>query len=147
MRLEDGSFWFRNRNRLLIWALRKYFPEADNLLEVGCGTGYVLRGITGANPALRLAGSEIYDTGLGYARQRIPHATFYQMDARAIPFRDEFAVVGAFDVLEHIEEDQAVLRQMYQAVRPGGGIMLSVPQHPALWSEVDVYSRHVRRYT
>jgi hypothetical protein len=55
--------------------------------------------------------------------------------------------VGAFDVLEHVEEDVLVLRQIYQALTTGGGIILTVPQHPFLWSRTDEHARHVRRYT
>ena len=56
-------------------------------------------------------------------------------------------MIGAFDVLEHIADDELVLSQMHQAVRKGGGIILTVPQHSFLWSEIDEYSRHVRRYS
>jgi SAM-dependent methyltransferase len=76
----------------------------------------------------------------------LPAAEFMQMDAREIPFRDEFDVLGAFDVLEHIEEDERVLAQMHAALKPGGCILLSVPQHPWLWSASDDYACHVRRY-
>jgi hypothetical protein len=68
------------------------------------------------------------------------------MDARQIPFDNEFEVVGAFDVLEHIEEDTTVLGEMYKATLRGGGIMLTVPQHPWLWSQNDEHGHHVRRY-
>ena len=69
------------------------------------------------------------------------------MDARRIPFEMEFNVIGAFDVLEHIDEDDVVLQQMFQATKFGGGIILTVPQHRFLWSVVDEYSFHKRRYT
>ena len=46
------------------------------------------------------------------------------MDARRIPARNVFDVIGAFDVLEHIEDDAAVLTAMHLALRPGGGVML-----------------------
>jgi SAM-dependent methyltransferase len=69
-----------------------------------------------------------------------------QMDARKIPFEKEFDVIGAFDVLEHIEEDLLVLAQMHQALVPGGGILLTVPQHAFLWSQADEDACHVRRY-
>jgi SAM-dependent methyltransferase len=144
--LEAGNFWFRARNRLIVWALRRHFPDADTLLEIGCGTGYVLSGIASALPALRLSGSEIFSNALGFAASRVPRARLFQMDARRIPFENEFAVVGAFDVLEHIAEDEAVLAQMHRAVAPGGGILLTVPQHPFLWSHQDEVACHVRRY-
>jgi SAM-dependent methyltransferase len=69
-----------------------------------------------------------------------------ELDARKLPFEAEFDVVGAFDVLEHIEEDERALLEMHAALQPGGGLVVTVPQHPALWSAVDEYSRHVRRY-
>jgi SAM-dependent methyltransferase len=145
--IEANHFWFRNRNRLLTWTLRTYFPGARNFLEIGCGTGFVLSGIRKAFPNLEIAGSELFLDGLKFARNRLPGVPLYQMNATRIPFEAEFDVVGAFDVLEHIDEDEAVLSQMYQALRPGGGLMLTVPQHPALWSSADVDACHKRRYT
>jgi SAM-dependent methyltransferase len=145
--VEAGNFWFRSRNELIIWAVRRYFPAAENFFEVGCGTGFVLSGIRKALPALALNGSEVFSAGLSFAAERLPGVELFQMDARRIPFREEFDVVGAFDVLEHIEEDETVLLQMFQATKPGGGIILTVPQHRFLWSAVDDYSFHKRRYT
>ena len=69
-----------------------------------------------------------------------------QMDARKVPFIDEFDAIGAFDVLEHIEEDDVVLFELNKALRPKGLLLITVPQHPRLWSPVDDYSCHVRRY-
>lgn len=145
-RLEEGSFWFRARNRLIVWALGAYFPNARNFMEIGCGTGYVITGICNAFPAIQISGSEIFLAGLPFAKQRLPQASLFQMDARAIPFFEEFDVIGAFDVLEHIEEDRDALKEMYNAVRPGGGLLLAVPQHAWLWSQIDDASFHKRRY-
>jgi len=145
-RLEAGNFWFRSRNRLILWALRRYFPQARRLLEVGCGTGYVLSGLAAALPGLALTGSEAATAGLAYAARRVPDAALVQMDARRIPYCSEFDVVGAFDVIEHIEDDAAVLAALHGALAPGGGLLLTVPQHPGLWSEFDRRAGHVRRY-
>ncbi len=68
------------------------------------------------------------------------------MDARCITYAEEFDVIGAFDVLEHIEQDEVVLAEMLRALRPGGGVVLTVPQYPWLWSWQDEYACHVRRY-
>ena len=144
--IEAGNFWFQSRNRLIVWALQRYFSEAKNFLEIGCGTGFVLAGIRQTFPALSLQGSEIFSAGLGFAAGRLPGVDLFQMDARRIPFRDEFDVIGAFDVLEHISADEEVLAQVHQAIRPGGGLLVTVPHHPFLWSAVDEYARHVRRY-
>lgn len=146
-RLEAGHFWFRARNRLIIWALGQYCPEFRSFLEIGCGTGYVLSGIANAYPGVQLHGSEIFTAGLAFAAARQPTIHFMQMDGRAIPFVEEFDSIGAFDVLEHIEEDEQVLGQMHGALRPRGIILLTVPQHAWLWSPVDDYACHIRRYS
>jgi SAM-dependent methyltransferase len=144
--VEQEHFWFRSRNRILTWALKTYFPHARSFLEIGCGTGFVLQGLRSTFPALKLAGSEVLCEGLIFASQRVPEATLFQLDARYIPFENEFDVIGAFDILEHIKEDEIVFQQMYQAVKPGGGIIVTVPQHQWLWSEMDTVSGHCRRY-
>jgi len=146
-RLEGENFWFRARNELILWALRTYKPEANTFLEVGCGTGFVLSGIARACPKLTLSGSEIFLAGLSHAAERVPSAHFMQMDARRVPFVEEFDAIGAFDVLEHIKEDETVLAQLHNAIKPGGVLLLTVPQHPWLWSASDEYACHVRRYT
>ena len=144
---EAASFWFRSRNRLIVWALERHFPTARSLLEVGCGTGFVAAGIAQAVAPLTLAAGDAQSSGLAFARDRLPQARLYQVDARSLPFDREFDVVGAFDVIEHLDEDERVLAQMWRAVRPGGGVLITVPQHRWLWSAEDVAGGHKRRYS
>lgn len=144
--LEAGNFWFRSRNKLILWALHKYSPEMKSFLEIGCGTGFVISAISEQFPEAKLSGSEYLEAGLVYARQRLPGAEFTQMDARHISYESELDAIGAFDVLEHIEEDEAVLPQICKALKPGGIVFITVPQHRWLWSVVDKYACHVRRY-
>jgi SAM-dependent methyltransferase len=105
--------------------------------------GFVLEAIRSAFPRLRLVGSELFPEGLDYARRRLHDVELLQLDARALPFENAFDVVGAFGVLEHIEEDERVLGEMRRAARRG--IVLLVPQHPRLWSDADTIGHHVRR--
>jgi SAM-dependent methyltransferase len=144
---EEASFWFRSRNELIGWALRTYFPHARSFFELGCGTGVVLAELSARWPDVSFAGGEPFAAGLEIARARVSEVPLYQLDGRRLPFDEEFDVVGAFDVLEHVDEDDTVLAQMFQATKPGGGILVTVPQHPWLWSAVDEFSRHRRRYS
>lgn len=145
--LESDNFWFKARNSLILWALRKFFPASDSYLEIGCGTGFVLGAIADAFPQMEVHGSEIFVEGLGFAKQRVARARLFQMDAKHIPYHETFDVIGAFDVIEHIDDDVRVLEQMNRALRPGGGIILTVPQHAWLWSSQDEAAHHVRRYS
>jgi SAM-dependent methyltransferase len=146
-RLEPTSFWFRGRNRLIVAMLERYFPRPERVLELGCGTGFVLAAIHERFPNASLTGGELFTEALAVARSRVPSAELVQVDGRDLPFVEEFDVAAAFDVLEHIREDEAVLQGIARAVRPGGGLIVTVPQHQALWSAVDDYSHHVRRYS
>lgn len=145
--LDARNFWFRSRNQLVQWAFGQWFRGAVSFLEIGCGTGFVLSGLRERFPALGLAGSEIFTRGLGFAEKRLPGVPLFQMDARKLPFDLEFYVICLFDVLEHIEEDERVIAEVFHATRPGGGLMLTVPQHRFLWSTVDEHACHKRRYT
>lgn len=145
--LEAGHFWFRARNRIIAWAVGRYLDGRGAFLEVGCGTGFVLQGLKLAHPDLQCTGSELFPEGLAIAARRVKGADFLQMDAGAIPFVDHFDAVGAFDVLEHIAEDETVLAQFHHSLRPGGWLLLTVPQHTWLWSRNDDHARHQRRYS
>jgi SAM-dependent methyltransferase len=146
-RWESDNFWFVPRNRLIVGVLDRYFPTAEIVMEIGCGNGFVLSAISELKPWRRLVASELQRAALTTARSRLDsRAEFVQMDARAIPAAETFDVIGAFDVLEHIEDEKAVLTAMHRALRPGGGIALTVPQHPWLWSGTDEAAHHKRRY-
>jgi SAM-dependent methyltransferase len=147
IKLEANSFWFRFRNAIILWALEKYFPNLDSFIEVGCGTGFVLSGIVERFSGARMVGSEIYSAGLVYAAKRLPDVDLVQMDARKLPYCSEFDVLGAFDVIEHILEDELVLLNFQRAIKRGGGILITVPQHAWLWSPMDEVAFHKRRYS
>lgn len=146
-KLEARHFWFKSRNALIAGTLKRYLPRMNRFLEVGCGTGFVLSRVAEEYPSAHIIGGELFREGLMIAKNRVPHAEVIQIDARHIPFFDEFDAIGAFDVLEHIEEDTLVLGQIHNALRPGGIVVLTVPQHKWLWSRQDEAACHVRRYS
>ncbi len=146
-KVEADNFWFVARNELLKREMLRHFPNPAKILEIGCGTGFVLQNIRATYPEAALSGSDIFTEGLGFAAQRVPSASLLQMDATAIPFQEEFDLIGSFDVLEHIDDDTRALAQMRDALKPGGGVIFTVPQHPSLWSRMDEYAHHKRRYT
>ena len=134
--LEERHFWFRSRRRIIVDGLRRWFPDARSYLEIGSGTGFVARGIIEAFPHWRVVASDAL----------AQNAQTLHINASNIPFDESFDVIGAYDVIEHIDDDRRALGQFRKACRKGGGILLTVPQHPWLWSPADRYARHYRRY-
>jgi len=144
---ETAHFWFVARTRLIAQAIRRYFPDAASMLDVGCGTGGVAEGLRTALPSVHVLAADVRLDGLQIAKRLRPDVDFVQLDVRDLPFDANFDVVGAFDVIEHLDDDAAVLGHLYKAVKPNGGILITVPQHAWLWSPIDDFSRHRRRYS
>lgn len=149
VKVEEHHFWFRARNRV-IGALAAQVAEqlspGYRVLEVGCGTGNVLRTLTDACPTGTVVGMDLFADGLRFARARLPNALLVRGDVLHPPFAERFEIVGMFDVLEHLEDDLGALRALRLLVADGGTLILTVPAGRALWSYFDEASRHVRRY-
>jgi SAM-dependent methyltransferase len=142
--LEDRSFWFRHRNRCIIETVRR-FAQYDVLLDIGGGNGYVAKGLVGAGVRCMLLEPGIDGALAAHARGIDPVICARLEDAGFAA--DSIAAAGMFDVLEHIEDDAAALRQVHCLLRPGGQLFLTVPAYPALFSEDDRLAGHFRRYT
>jgi SAM-dependent methyltransferase len=140
--LEEEHWWYRERRHIIARAIEETPPS--RALDIGAGAG----GNTGV---LQSAGwvataLEYSDRGVELARER--GLDVVQGDARDIPFPDNhFGLVVAYDVLEHIEEDDQVVSEIARVVRPSGRVLIAVPADPRLWSPHDEAVGHVRRYT
>ena len=147
--VEDRHFWFRARNRAITTvfeSVRDGLEPGYCVLEVGCGTGTVLRDLQKAAVGGTVIGMDLHMEGMRYAQRRVNPALLVCADAGHPPFSVRFDVVGLFDVLEHLDDDVAVLRQLRELLSPGGALMMTVPADPNLWSYFDVAAHHRRRY-
>ncbi len=145
---EDRHFWFRARNRSIA-AAAGLIPDLDSIkdiIEHGCGTGFVLRELQRVFPHARVTGADLFAEGLSLARKRFD-GTLVQTDLLQCEYRQAFDLVGLFDVLEHLDDDQLALGALRQQLRPGGWLLLTVPAHMVLWSDYDLASGHRRRYS
>ncbi len=146
---EDRHFWFRARNRLIFELTRnlsRKFNPGYFVLEVGCGTGNVLKTLRKACIGGTVVGLELWFEGLRFAKQR-SEGPLVQGDIRHYPFRKQFELIGMFDVLEHIPEEAETLLALREALAPNGRLILTVPAHQYLWSYFDEGSHHCRRYS
>ena len=97
-------------------------------------------------PRMKLTAVELYTNALELVRIKVPQAEVVQADIHYLPYENEFNIVAAFDVIEHLDNDTEAVRMLAKSVKPGGCVILTVPQHKWLWSSVDEYACHRRRY-
>jgi SAM-dependent methyltransferase len=142
--LEDTSFWFQHRNRCIVEALRR-FPPGDPFFDIGGGNGFVSAALQriGCSVVLLEPGVQ----GARNARLRgIEHVICSSFeDAGLLP--ESMPSAGAFDVMEHIQDDVGLLRSIASRLAPGGRFYVAVPALPILWSQEDETAGHYRRYT
>ena len=146
---EDRHFWFRARNRVIATLVRqiaKQWSPGYRVLEVGCGTGNVLRVLDRVCRSGHVVGMDLFAEGLHFAQRRTT-APLVQGDMHRAPFAVPFDMIGLFDVLEHLPDDRRVLADLHGMLQPHGALILSVPAHPSLWSYFDEAACHCRRYS
>lgn len=146
--VEDRHFWFRARKRAVGTILRQLaadFPPGYNVLELGCGNGGMLKLLRQSCPAGHVFGMDLFREGLIHAKHR-SDCPLVQGDVLRPPFCEALHLVGMFDVLEHIEDDERVLQSVSKMLAPGGALCITVPAHMSLWSYFDEAARHARRY-
>jgi SAM-dependent methyltransferase len=137
----ERHFWHGPRRDLILDLLREsHAKDAGALLDVGCGTGSLVRALV----ALGYEASGIDP----FAREFGLHEpAFIAGTLERLPYEDAtIATLCAFDVLEHVEED-AALCEMMRVLRPGGLMLISVPAYRALWGPRDDAAGHLRRYS
>src|SRR5947209_3252581 len=145
---EQWHWWFRGRTEIVKSVLARKLRAAPSkdILSVGCGPA------KGLDWLLPFAGPQGSVTGLDVEPA---HSTPCPEGIRFIvgrmedpPLADrQFDVVMALDVLEHLDDDTAGLKQAIRLLKPGGHLMITVPAFPFLWGGQDVVSQHRRRYT
>jgi SAM-dependent methyltransferase len=145
----DGWWWEVGRRALARRLIEHYAPVGSNgvrprILEIGCGSGALLQDLQEKNTVY---GMDVADEALKICRERGLDCVSLA-DVTALPYADEsFDTVVAIDVLEHIDDESAALREVNRVLKPGATLIVTVPAFQMLWSRRDVDHHHKRRYS
>ncbi len=147
--LEDEHFWFVVRNERICSLIQDTLPGYENaeFLEIGSGTGNVLNYLY-RNGLRNLTGYDVEEIGLEIASKSFPNIKFEYNDLLDPTTKSrKFDAIGMFDCLEHFSDEGEPLSNVKALLRPGGQLYLTVPAHDFLWSKIDEWFGHYRRYT
>jgi SAM-dependent methyltransferase len=131
----------------LLQLLDRYIGKSTGgerrILDVGCGTGTMLGYLASYGKA---QGVDIDEEAVGYCHER-GLLDVSLGEAANLPFGDAtFDLVTALDVVEHLDDDVAALREMARVLHPGGQLLVTVPAHRFMWGDQDEVNMHKRRY-
>jgi len=143
--LEDSYWWFVGRHNLVLTFLEDIYKERKDLtiLDIGCGTGAMSEKLARFG---KVVSADFSPLALEFSRRR-KLTRLCTADAMRLPFQDEsFDVIVALDILEHLPDDEAALREFQRVLKPNGRVVASVPAYQSLWSAHDVALMHFRRY-
>ncbi len=145
--IQDRHWWYEGRREILATIIgRLNLPPSIRILEAGCGPGANLKMLSHFG---EVSAFEPDDFAINYCREHsgIPQERLGTGFLPApIPFSEPFDIVGAFDVIEHVDADLESLKALCQLTKPGGYALFTVPAYQFLWSQHDVVNHHKRRY-
>jgi len=140
---EDDHWWFHSRTMALLAALDPLTQPDGLVLDIGSGAGNMVHHLSRYG---RVIGVDNSLVPLRIAWQR--GYTSLPADATALPFaNDSFSLVALLDIIEHCEDDLAVLKESWRVCAPSGHIVITTPAFSWLWSYNDILNQHQRRYT
>lgn len=150
----DKTEWRIRAKRDIVYQLWEAFrsvKQSSNIsdkkyLDLGCGTGVLQEEFEKKYPGTEAYGIDVMKEAIEYCKKRgLNRANLY--DGKKIPFKDnEFDLLTAIDVLEHIEDDMFSLSEIKRVLKKGGLGIFIVPAHMNLWSTRDIRLQHYRRY-
>lgn len=144
----ERRHWFYSGKRQIVrhWIQRlRPLHASDLLADCGAGTGLFASEMT---ESCRVLAIDDFEESLAIARRNLGPERVRKGSCTQLPLDNESVdVLTALDVIEHVQEDRAAVREFARVVRPGGLVIITVPALMMLWSDWDVALHHFRRYT
>jgi SAM-dependent methyltransferase len=145
--LDERHWWYCARREIIADLIRREArpPAGAAILELGCGTGHNLAMLGGFG---HVDGLELDDEARAMSEVRLGRKVMSSPLPELEEVQDgHYDLIGAFDVIEHIDDDAAALASIATKLKAGGTFIMTVPAHQWMWSAHDVVNHHKRRYS
>ncbi len=144
VKFEEKHFWMTARRFFLAKVFNKFVNVEDPILEIGAGTGYVAKYLI-SRGYRNYAIGDMHKISLMLSGD-FEYKKKYQFNLQKTVFIEHFNVVGMFDVLEHISDEDLAVKNINKMLKYGGKVIVTVPAHMWLWSKQDAIAYHRKRY-
>lgn len=147
---QENHFWQIGRRECVYRFVKPYLRRREGGesawkgIELGIGNGSVAGELM--RYGVSMEGADLFYSALRFCRKRFGNIPLYQADLLDLPFKEKYDFAGIYDIIEHVEDDRRCLRNLYEALKPGGLLNITVPACKFLWSDFDKH-QHVRRYS
>lgn len=111
------------------------------ILDLGCGTGELLRLIRQRHPTCEITGLEFSNNALSCARKNLPEGNFAWFDVYE-PISGQFEVVMCTEVLEHLLYPERALQSLLSTIAPDGFALITVPD-----GRQDAFAGHIHYWS
>lgn len=143
--VENNHWWHRHKRKLVHQLVSKYVSRKGKVLDVGAGTGKLLSELK--EKGWQVDGVDGAKEAVVQSKRRGIRINQQNLTKRLKFTANSFDLVTCLDVLEHLEDDQALLNEMKRVVKPNGIILVTVPAYQWLYSYWDKMLNHFRRYS
>lgn len=145
-KFEDTYWWFTARSEVVRHVIKKICKLENNstILDVGCGTGGFARDMM--KDGYEVIGLDTSEIALQYAEMRGIKKLYNSTLDKFNPENENIDAITILDVIEHIEDDKAVINDLANTLKSGKWLIATVPAYQWLWSKHDEIHMHYRRY-
>ncbi len=142
---ESLSFWHKARLNLIFYLLNNAFDNYDKnrkILDIGCGTGTELKILNKFGQATAI---DIDNNALAMAKKNNCQTILADIEKYDLD-NNYYDAVCCFDILEHLKNDQQVMKNIFNSLKAGGYLFFTVPAYQFIFSGHDIVLGHQRRY-
>ncbi len=145
--IQKKHWWFVTRKNIVLDTIDQYFKKDNDakILDIGCGSGLMLNSLKEIGQTY---GMDMSDEAIKFSKEIFDGHVAQGSLPDQVPFENEqFSLITALDIIEHIDRDVESLEAMYKLLVPEGKIIITVPAYMFLWTSFDEMNEHKRRYT
>jgi len=145
--IQKKHWWFTTKKKIVLETIGRYtkISKGHLILDIGCGSGLMLNSL---EKLATTSGMDMSDEAISFSHEIFSGTIQKGSLPSDVPYpNNQFDLITALDVIEHIDDDQASLKKIRDLLKENGKCIITVPAYMCLWSHFDELNEHKRRYT